>query len=165
MEGELVAKYRDAVQKRKRAEEEIVKSYDALFEWNKQDATRIIMEQMGDDVERIDLVVTPKGDGIFSTDKTQYAARFKDGTIVTGDEHGASFDVGSDTVVKLRAANLKPGFTYKDRKKLARERVNKHLPAIAELQANIFWLHHSSLKRRTDAHIREASKMNPAQQL
>lgn len=163
MEEELVIKYQDAVEKRKRVEEEIVETYNALFEWNKQDAIRIIMEQMGDGVEGIDLVLTPKGDSMFSTEKVQYTVRFKDGTVVVGDEYNASFNVGTDTVAKLRTQELKHDYTYKDKKKLARERVNKHLPAMAVFRDNVFWLNHSSLKRRTDGSVREGLKRRNAQ--
>lgn len=148
MEG-LVIKHKEAVLKRKRAEEEMQEAYDSLFEWNKEQLIQSAMQKMGDDVSSIEVTHDPRGTGIFSYEKINYTIKFKDGTVVIGDDHAAKFHVG-DIVESFNRYLLTSGFKYKNKLKLPRERINKHLPAVIEFVNFIFEMSFLNIRRKTD---------------
>lgn len=153
MEG-LVTRHKEAILKRKRAEEEINESYDALYEWNKQEAIQNAMAEMGEEVKSIEISYVPKKpDACYSSDKNEYVVLFKDGTKVTGDSYKAKFHIGDDIVVSLDPFHISPGYRYKDARKLPRERINRHISAMIVFWKHVKDLYYYAVKRKTDEMI------------
>ena len=145
----LISNHKQAVLKRKRAEEEIKEAYDALYEWNKQELIRLAMAKMGEDVTGIEVTHVPRGAGVFSSDKINYTIRFKDGTIVSGDDHAVQFNV-EDFVQRFDRCRILNCTKYKNKLKLPRERINKHLPAVILFLRQLYDMSWSSIKHKTD---------------
>ena len=154
-EEQFVVAHKEAILKRKRAEEEIKETYDALFEFKKEQTIASIRQEMrSDQVKSIEVELKPRGASVMSSSDETYIVCFNDGTIVTGNYMNSTFLIG-DIRVTLTPCHIRSDYIYKDKRKLPKERINEHLPAM-----RVFWrrfneLYSSNLKRKTEESINE----------
>ena len=152
MEG-LINNHKDALLKRKRADEEIKESYDALLEGVRQERVQQVMDKMGDGVEKIEMIHIPYvptiGYAYATPERNEYIVTFKDGTYVTGNYSRAKFHVDG-VEIPVEPCNVGERYKYTDRRKLQRERVNAHVPEMRVFWKHMYDLFHNSVKRRTD---------------
>lgn len=136
---ELVSRHKEAHAKRKRAEEQVKESYDALYSGIVEEAAREVKEKGGDSLKT--LVLKPEEKRNWSVTMT-----FVDGVVVDIDGTRVTFTIGDGfEPILLNAFHLK---SYKDKKKIPRERVNKHLPAVKKVYEESKYLSVWHLKQK-----------------